>query len=201
MLSRAGLVFAALALMLAFSPQARAIARPHHVHEDLFNEDDIQIGFKLGPQITGFTNYQQGNANIAVQSTYRFVAGAAMKFIYSLARFELDIMWNSRGWVNTQDTLNNLAFPFLIKFPVELEKGVDFEAGAGVEPEIVMVGANPHTNTMMGVLASVGLSVDFTTFVFDFEIRYNFGVSSVSDNYSGSHNRDLQPIAGVLWHF
>ena len=181
--------------------QAKAIARPHHVHEDLFDEDDIQIGFKLGPQITSFTSYTTGSAIVAVQASYRFVAGAAIKFVYGLPRFEIDCLWNARGWVNTQDTLNSIAFPVLMKIPVELDKGLDFEVGAGVMPELVVVGANPHTNTMLGVLASIGLSIDFTTFVFDFDLRYNFGVSSVSDVFPGAHNRDLEPIAGLLWHF
>lgn len=190
-----------LVVLSGLSQNALAISRPHHSHEDLFAEEDLQLGFKVGPQVTTFTDYKHGNATVGVVSTMRFVAGAAIKFIYDLPRFELDVMWNARGWVNTQDTVNYLAFPFLIKFPVEIDKGVDFEAGLGVEPELIIFGADPHRSIMMGVLASVGVSVDFAAFTFDFDLRYNIGTSSVSDAFSGSKNRDLQPVAGLLWHF
>lgn len=189
-------------LAIAVTPRpVHAVARPHHAHEDIFAEEDLLIGFKLGPQVTSFTDYKSGNATIGVQPNMRFIGGATFKFIYAVPRIEVGFLWNARGWVNTAETVNYLALPVLLKLPLEVDKDIDFEIGAGVEPEVIIFGVDPHRNTMMGILGSVGLSVDFTTFVFDFEIRYNVGTSPVSDFYSGAKNRDLQPIAGVLWHF
>jgi hypothetical protein len=180
---------------------AHAHAHPWHEHEDLFGEEDLQIGFKAGPQITSYTQYVLANANIVPQSRMRFVAGAAIKFIYDLPRFELGIQWNARGWVNTENTVNFAAFPFLVKFPLMIEKGLEFEIGPGIQPELTLFGADPHNYSMIGILGAAGLSIDYKQYVIDMELRYDYGLRSVSDAFSGSKNRDFQMVAGVLWHF
>lgn len=190
------------ALLVPFpSERAQAKVRAHHEHEDLFDEGDLQLGFKIGPQVSGFTSYAQGNANVTVKSGIRFSGGLATKFIYSLPRFELDMMWNCRAWVNSENTLNTVAFPILVKLPLEVDRGVDFEIGVGGHPELTLFGADPHNSFMMGVLGSAGVSIDFVSWVFEFEARYNVGIDSVSSFYPGASNRDLQILAGVLWHF
>lgn len=194
------MILAVLAALLA-PLAAHGRAHPHHEHEDLFNEQDILMGFKAGTQVTSYTQYTLDNANIVPQSRMRFVAGAAIKFIYEVPRFELDIMWNARGWVNTENTVNFAAFPFLMKFPMTVNKNTEFEIGPGIEPELTMFGADPHNYSMIGVLGAAGFSIDYIDYVVDLELRYNYGLRSVSDAYSGSKNRDLQLMAGVLWHF
>lgn len=186
---------------LADPSKAYAIARPHHQHEDLFDEDDLLVGFRVGPQITSFTPVKNASATVPVPSSMRFLAGGAVKFVYGLPRFEFDIMWNSRGWVNSEDTVNSLAFPIMGKIPVEIDKGIDFEIGVGYQFEAVLGGADPHKGAMQGVLGSIGISVDFKELIFDFDLRYNYGLDAVSESINGAHNRDLQPVGGLLWHF
>ncbi|MBI3544722.1 MAG: hypothetical protein HY075_15740 [Deltaproteobacteria bacterium] len=118
-----------------------------------------------------------------------------------MPRFEVGMMWNARGWVNTPDTVHFMALPIAMKFPIELEKDVELELGLGGEPEFTLFGADPHKYFMMGVFGTVGISVDFKAFVFDFDLRYNVGLDDVSSFYPGSRSRDVQVLAGLLWHF
>jgi hypothetical protein len=189
-------------LLLALAPAtARAVARPHHTHDDLFDESDLQIGVLGGPQITGFTAIQQGNTVISVSSSMRFVTGASFKFIYNYPRVEFDVLWNARGWINTADTVNSLSLPVMLKLPWEIDKGMDIEFMGGFQPDHVIFGADPHNEWLYGVLAGIGLTVDFTKYLFNFELRYDWGTSNVSDQLNGARNRDFMMIGGIAWHF
>lgn len=188
--------------LLFFSSQAMAVARPGHDHEDLFGEKDLQLGFKLGPELTTYTTIQQANGTIIhIQPSVRFSGGGAVKFIYSFPRFEADFFWNARGGLNTSDTYHSLSVPVLVKLPLELEKYVDLEGGVGFQTDQIMFGADPHRTWMFGVLASVGLSVDFKEFLFEIEARYNVGMQNITQDINGASPRDFQLLGGMLWRF
>ena len=154
-----------------------------------------------GPQLTGFTPIQTGTAVVNVQSSMRFVGGATFKFIYDLPRFEIGVLWNTRGWVNTSDTLHSLAMPVLAKLPWEIDKDLDIEFGVGWEADHPVFGAEPYNQFMFGLLGSIGISADFEDWLFEFDVRYLVGFDNVSDQFNGARPRDFQALAGVKWRF
>lgn len=180
---------------------AYGVSRPGHKHEDLFGEEDLLIGFKLGPELTGYTPVETGTATIDVQSSMRALGGVAFDFIYALPRFEIDVLWNVRGGVNTSENLYAVAIPILAKIPWEVGVGTDLEFGVGYEPDFVMFGNMQHRRLLQGLLASVGLAVDIQDFVFSFAVRYNHGLDTLADEINGARPRDTQMIGGLLWHF
>lgn len=194
-------ILCTLAAALVLEGSALAISRPHHEHEDLFGEEDLLIGFKVGPQINGFTAVQMGSAVIDVQSSMRPLISSVFKFVYAVPRFEVNPGWNIRGWVNSADSVHSLSFPVLMKLPLEVDEGVDLEFGLGVQNDIVLGGADPHKSFLFGIVGSLGVSLDLLSHVFEFEIRYNVGTEDVSDKINGARHRDYQAMGGLMWHF
>lgn len=189
-------------LAMVFAPMTlHAVARPGHKHEDLFGEEDLLIGFKLGPELTGYTPVNTGTATIDVQSSMRALGGVAFEFIYAVPRFEIDVLWNVRGGLNNSDSFHSISIPILAKLPWEIDTGVDLEFGVGYESDFVMFGDQPHRRLLQGILGSVGIAVDFETYVFSFAVRYNHGLDTVADDINGGRPRDTQMIGGMLWHF
>ena len=190
----------ALCLLLLCDP-AHAKARPGHVHWDLFGEEDILMGFKAGPQVVGYTAIQTSTAIIDVQSSMRASIGTSVQFVYAVPRFEFDFLLNTRGGINTRESLYSVAVPVILKFAAEGDKDVDFFAGPGIQPEFVLFGFEPHSGFIYGVLGTIGLSADLPPFVFEFELRYVVGISNIADSLNGARPRDFQMLGGIMWHF
>jgi hypothetical protein len=197
---RTSIALAILALLAGEAAHAKA--RPGHVHWDLFGEEDVLMGFKVGPTVTGFTAIQSGDAVIDIQSSMRFMAGWAIQFVYDVPRFEVDFFLNSRGGLNSTDSYWSFSIPAILKFAAEGgDKDMDFFAGAGIQSDFVFYGPAPYSSYLYGAVGTLGLSVDIRPFVFEFEMRYNVGFANVADSINGARPRDFQMLVGWLWHF
>lgn len=191
--------------------QCWAIARPDHPHADLFAEEEIQLGFLVGPNLTGYTSYQSGSSIVSVQSSVRFSGGISTKFIYSFPRFEIDLLWNTRGGINSGETYHSIALPALIKLPIEISfekdenehflSAADLEFGIGYQPDFVFPSTRPHRSLMNGILATAGINIDFRQYILNFEFRYNIGLETIADSINGARPRDAQILLGMFWKF
>ncbi|MEW6056919.1 MAG: hypothetical protein AB1540_09925 [Bdellovibrionota bacterium] len=169
-------------------------------HQDVFGEQELRFGFKLGPQITGYTPIKTPSATVNVQSTMRFTFGAALKFIYEVPRFEVGLMWIIRGGVNTPKNYDSIAIPLLLKLPLEVEKSLDVEVGIGYQPELIVSGPGDPRTASSSIVASAGLAAILASDHFlDFEVRYLHGLNNISDDFNGASPREFQILGGLAW--
>lgn len=187
--------------VILLKSHAFADSRFSHNHDDLFCEDAILFGFKLGPQVTRYTSVQNRATLLTIRGGTRAVGGAALKFVYGLPRIEFDLFWNVRGGLNTGESLYAISLPVSVKFPIDLGNSVDLELGGGAQPDLVAFEPGPHRQWLYGAFGTAGISVDYTDFVFDFEIRYNVGIKNLAEEIVGGRPIDLQILGGILWIF
>jgi hypothetical protein len=180
---------------------ARARPVKDRPHEDLFGESEILVGFKVGPQLSGYTNIKTSTKTVSVQSSMRAALGGAIEFVYDLPRFEIDFFWNTRGGINNGLTYHSLAIPALVRIPYEIEPGVDIEFGLGYQVDIIFHGPDPYRTSPSGPLAAIGLLAEVSEgLAFQFESRYIFGLYTMDVSINGASPRDVQLLGGLLWH-
>jgi hypothetical protein len=173
----------------------------HHQHEDWFDEKTLLIGLKGGPQLTTYTFLRTDRGEIEAEPKIRGLVGPSIQWVYEIPRFEVDFFWLTRGGINTTESMYGGAFPVLLKFAIPLETTTDLELGSGIEPDFIFSGPLPYRNTYIGWLFQFGLTVDFTSAVFEFEVRYNVGIKNFAPTINGAYPRDVQTLLGWLWHF
>lgn len=186
---------------LALPKQSEAKARPHHQHEDLFGEKDLWLGFKGGPKISGYTDYNSLGNRVSVQSEPEYTLGGVAKFIYGFPRLEINALWNVRTGVNSSRDLHFLSIPVLVKAPIELDDGFDLEFGGGMQGDLLVYSNHPSRRWLMDYVASVGTSYDFITCIFEFEIRYVMATVPLTPLIDGASPRDIHFFGGLLWRF
>lgn len=195
--------FVRILLVASFLLSFHAVAgiKLSHDHEDLFGEEDLLLGFKLGPQVSGYTSYQTPGATVSVQSAVRGAGGLAIEFLYGFPRFELDLFLNSRTAINSSDSVYSLSIPVLAKAPIGLDEEFEIEVGAGYQGDALFGGADPHRGWLSSVLGSVALMRDLKPMILCLEFRYVFGFDTLDNTINGAKNREAQMLGGLLWHF
>ena len=192
-------IFFAFGLVLV--ADLSATARPRHQHEDLFGEEDLWLGFKAGPKVSYYTDYNSTSGKVSVQGEPQYALGGAIKFIYSLPRIELNLLWNVRTGVNSDRDIHFISAPLLVKMPLELEENFDIELGGGAQADALIYSSHASRKWLTGFVGSLGVVYDFVTFLFEFEMRYVFIAQPVTPSIDGAEPRDLHLMAGLFWRF
>jgi len=192
-----------LFILLLFLATANAMAtsRPRHQHEDLFGEDDLWLGLKAGPKLSSYTDFNSISGTTRVQGEAQYALGGALKFIYAVPRIEFNVLWNVRSGINNERDLHFFSFPLIVKVPVELEENFDVEIGAGAQADALIYSNHPSRRWLTGFLGSLGVSYDFVTYLFEFEIRYVLTSQPLTPSIDGAKPRDLHVMAGLMWRF
>lgn len=190
-----------LLLIILFTVEAAAKSRPRHQHEDIFGEDDLWLGMKVGPKVSSYTDYNSISGKMSVQAEAQYSLGAALKFIYSVPRVELNVLWNVRSGINNDRDLHFVSFPLLVKIPFELEDSFDLELGAGGQADGLIYSNHESRRWLTGFLGTIGIAYDFEVYIFEFEVRYLLGGQPLTASIDGAKPRDLHIFAGLLWRF
>lgn len=191
--------------VLAFYFGSLSAFANQHAHEDLFNEQEIHLGAKIGPQLTQYSPVRLAGApdssTVEIQPAVEFLGGLTIKFVYSYFWMELDVFWNQRAWPNIDDNFFGISTPIYLKFPLELGAGVSVALGAGYQPDFLLYGPIGHRGVLSGFGGSFTASWDLQRWILELELRYNYVVTPLTDAFVGGRPRDFQVLMGPSWHF